>query len=228
MTRYFEINYTDYIDEDYTDNIIYNRCNNMDVFIENITDLYNKANNTDLTEEQMFTQYIKTKNITKEQLNDIKEYLTDFQDIDEEITLDNIYNNCYDYSYVEDILEIIANNNYDIREDLAEFYNINYGTVGYSDWNYYWDITDNIELVRDLWEGWNFYDIAEVNENLEYLDSIGQCYITSEKEIVEYLGDYFGVEEKDIVLIDNGAVDYFKLPKARVEVTYKIGEIIEQ
>lgn len=227
MKRYFEIEYSDYICEDYTDKIIYNHRNDMDIFLENVEELYNKVIEK-MTEEQMFAKYIKTKNITKKQLNEIEEYLTDYQDIDEKITLDNIYDYCYGASYIEDVLEIIADDRYDIREDYAEFYGINYGTVGYSEWAYYWSITDNIGYVRDIWEGRNFYNIAEVDENLDIIDRYCQFYITSEKELVEYLGDYFGVEEKDIVLIDNDVSMYLELPRARVEISYRVGEIIEK
>lgn len=230
MTRYFIMDYTSYIEDDYTDDIIYNSSNDMDIFLENVAQLYNITAKKELTEKQIFTQYIKTTNITKEQIEEMTDYLPylpEFEFIEDGDWI-NIYDYCYNSDYIEDILEIIANGEYNIREDLAEFYNINYGTVGYSPWSFYWDITNDRELVNDLWEGRNFYDIAEVDENLEYLDSIGTCNITSTEELLEYLKAYFGVEEKDIVLIDNEISRGLNFPRAKVEVTYKIGEIIEQ
>ena len=60
-------------------------------------------------------------------------------------------------------------------EELAKVFNLQFGTVGYSQWSYYLSLPDiDSEYISDLYEGYNFYDfyMYELNENnkLEQVD----------------------------------------------------------
>lgn len=84
------------------------------------------------------------------------------------------------------------------------FCGYNAGIVGYSDWAYYIAPQDiSSEFVRDLWEGWNFYKVAVYDEKMNLLDCLGDCYITSNNELLDVLTCNFDIEEENIRLIDN-------------------------
>lgn len=136
-----------------------------------------------------------------------------------DVTFDEFLNGMLDY-FVSDIILI----------DYPAFCGYSTGTVGYSNWSRYITVPEvDSNFVRDVWEGYNFYDMAVYDENGTMIDSIGGCYIPSEKELIEYAKDYFHIEKEDIKLVDNDNVQYFDFKKYEMIPTkYKFKEVTKK
>ena len=110
---------------------------------------------------------------------------------------------------------------YDFVQEYIKYLGYKTGTVGYSDWSYYITI-EGEDFVTDLYEGYNFYDTALLDENGEVLDSVGWIYAPNELDLIDVIKCEYGIDEKNIILVDNDKSRYFNLPKAKMEVaSYK-------
>lgn len=103
-------------------------------------------------------------------------------------------------------------------EELAKVFNLQFGTVGYSQWSYYLSLPDiDKEYISDLYNGYNFYDfyMYELNENneLEQVDYL-TSYVNSLdfKDYGNTIKDYFGID--DYKIIENTShLTYIDVPK---------------
>lgn len=102
----------------------------------------------------------------------------------------------------DEILDLIADD-MDILKDYLASLGYIFGSVGYSNWSYYLAAYDDESYYHDLWEGINFYDIFEYNDKGELVDSVGSCYIKSDEDLANYISLYFQDEPEDIKLIES-------------------------
>ena len=108
----------------------------------------------------------------------------------------------------------------DLTEAFLDFLGLETFTVGYSPWSLVVTYKGrNQEFYEDLYQGYNFYDLVQVDQHGELIDIIGGFYIRNEKELYDAVTENFGLEE--FKLIDNDEADAFKLPKAETITTYK-------
>lgn len=103
-------------------------------------------------------------------------------------------------------------------EKLAEVFNLQFGTVGYSPWSYYLSLPDfDRGYISDLYNGYNFYDfyIYELNEDneLEQVDYL-TIYVNSLdfKDYDNTIKECFSID--DYKIIENTSnLDYIDVPK---------------
>lgn len=108
----------------------------------------------------------------------------------------------------------------DLTEKFLSYLGLEAFTVGYSPWSLVVTYKgSNRDFYEDLYNGWNFYDLIEVDQYGELVDIIGGFYIRNDQELREAVRDHFGLEE--FKLIDNDEADGFDLPKAETITTYK-------
>ena len=118
------------------------------------------------------------------------------------------------YRRQEDLQEFLEKmEDYINRDDLyieyPQYLGYNAGTVGYSDWAYYITLGDiDYNFVQDLWEGWNFYDIAILNDKGEYVDGVNECYLPNNKDLIDCVECNFGINRDEIHLIKNECSRY--------------------
>ena len=124
-----------------------------------------------------------------------------------------------DKDYLIDSLEGVASELFDILSDDMDILKdylaslgYTFGTVGYSPWSYYLAAFDDESYYRDLWEGHNFYDIYEYNDEGEVVDSLSACYIKSDEDLADCISFYFQDEPEDIKLLESCYTDYTDYP----------------
>lgn len=165
--------------------------------------------NNKLTEDEIFLNYAKDNE--EEMYNKLlensydaeKEKFKTLQDFVERYSIDELLD---EFMQSDDDYEILCESN-----------NCKFGTVGYSPWSYYVSWKDiGEDFVRDLYEGWNWYNLTLIKDGGDY-DSVGWCYITNESELDEYVLGQFGVNANDYYLVDNEYAAYFSKPKIEVE-----------
>ncbi|MBS4462207.1 hypothetical protein JXA27_06500 [Aerococcaceae bacterium zg-B36] len=153
---------------------------------------------------------------SKEEILEVLDYDYDYMEEESINTLSEIiedYNGNFGIAYYE-VDEILVEFNYNLKDIIEQY--ANFGIVGYPQWSYYIAPKDvDYNFIRDLCEGWNFYDIALLDNNGDVLDSIGQCYIPDEKTLVEYIENYFNLKQSQYKLVDNEYTKYFNLPKVK-------------
>lgn len=123
-------------------------------------------------------------------------------------------------STIEDIEYKVYVTNMHINAIVNNF-NFSFTTVGYSPWSYVlyyngWDIV----YIKDLYNGYNFYDISEYSINddgsLYCTDTISGCYLPSDEDIVYFIRCQFNVSP-EWSLWDNEEVKYSSLPKTQIQ-----------
>ena len=108
----------------------------------------------------------------------------------------------------------------DLTEAFLDYLGLEAYTVGYSPWSLVVTYKgSNREFYEDLYNGWNFYDLVQVNQHGEFIDAIGGFYIRNEKELYDAVVGNFGIDE--FKLIDNDEAGAFNLPKAETITTYE-------
>lgn len=114
-----------------------------------------------------------------------------------------IYHKSIDFEEFLDRIEDYLDND-TLFIDFPLFCGYNAGIVGYSNWAYYVAPQNvNDSFVRDLWKGYNFYNITVYDEKMDSLDCIGGFYITNSDDLLDAITCNFGIKEEDIRLIDN-------------------------
>lgn len=198
--KYIELQVSEWLTEDYTDEIKYI---NKDDYKYNLIEIIEEF-------------YINIENGRQENFNKILEKIMiengsiaeDYELLEE------------DYKYILDYKEEF--NNYITNEELTELCNelsVYIDTVGYSDWCYY--IAPNASyhnFASDLFNGYNFYGVFILDEKGLIIDQLADCYITTDDELIELVQDYFSIDEKDILLIDNEESRYFDFKKVTKQV----------
>lgn len=127
-----------------------------------------------------------------------------------QIKLDMI--DTYKDGSIGDLLEQVDNNWKvdDFIKPYLEFLGYQFDTVGYPNWGYYVAINElDYEYIHDLWDGTNFYDIEVLNEQGEVVDSVCECYLSNNEDLIECVRCNFGIKEDEINLIKNECSEYF-------------------
>lgn len=143
-----------------------------------------------------------------------KEHIIEFKK-EHEITILNINDK---NDIVDEYIENGYLNEEEHFEKLSKVFNLQFGTVGYSQWSYYLSLPDiDKEYISDLYEGYNFYDfyMYELNENnelkqVDYLTS----YVNSLdfKDYGNAIKECFGID--DYKIIENTShLTYIDIPK---------------
>ena len=126
--------------------------------------------------------------------------------------------------FINDILYYIHwdsnNNEPDLNERFLDYLGLQTFTVGYSPWSRVVTFKEQgPEFYNDLWNGWNFYDMAAVDEEGEVIDAIGWIYARTDQELRDEVKVYFGFD--NFKLINNEAAQCFDIEKAETITTYK-------
>lgn len=200
IKKYIELNTSIWLPEDYTDEIRFISKKEFNYnLIEIIEEFY--INIVTGTEKEF------NKKLEKIMLNN-NDLITDYE-LSEE-----------DKKYILDLKEDF--NNYitnDVLEELCNELSVYINTAGYSDWCYYIAPDSTYRsFANDLWDGYNFYDIAILDEKGRMMDSVSCCYITNEDELIHLVNDYFSIDEKDILLVKNAESQYFDFKKVKKQV----------
>lgn len=140
----------------------------------------------------------------------------------------NIWNmkDAIDYNCGEFLTDVIyyieceQNNGINLTEKFINYLGLQTFTVGYSPWSRVVTFKgQSPEFYNDLWEGWNFYDVAAVDEQGEVIDAISWIYARTDQELRDEVKAYFGID--NFKLIDNEAAIGFDIEKAENITTYK-------
>lgn len=225
----FRVENEDYYNvEDFTDAIIFFDNSNFTVrqFVNNLEKLMEVKNGTEYRFEDLLVNYLK-------EINELDDYIAQFMfDEGEEIFSE------YDEEKEEDVLptdlsedEIIEAMTDDVvrmidmweNEDfasMAEFYDLEFGTVGYSDWTYYLAFNGDGDLADDLWNGHNLYTVFQLDENIDIIDSLGMIYARNENELLEQIKMHFDINENEEIYFENtSAIKYLNLNRFEYKPT---------
>lgn len=158
---------------------------------------------------------------------DLAELVKQLQDdyIDEE-DLEN-FETIEDFMYEDEgyFLDEIFEGDTKIIEDFFRANDLEFTTVGYSPWSYVLYAKDlEHDYVNDVYEGWNFYSIATLDEQGDVIDSLGFVYLGGQYTLEEVVKDNFGIE--DFFLVDNDESKYIAHKKvkkiANVEYSFEV------
>ena len=148
----------------------------------------------------------------------------DFETFEE----NNIWNmkDAIEYNCGEFLTDIIyyieceQNNGINLTEKLLDFLGLQTFTVGYSPWSRVVTFKEHYqEFYNDLWNGWNFYDVAAVDEQGEVIDAIGWIYARTDQELRDEVKGFFGFDS--FKLIANEVAAMFDIELAETITTYK-------
>lgn len=129
--------------------------------------------------------------------------------------LSDFINNMFYYIECEQHIELGS-----LTEKFLSYLGLEAYTVGYSPWSLVVTYKgSNRDFYEDLYNGWNFYDLIQIDENGELVDIIGGFYIRNDQELQQAVEENFGLTE--FKLIDNDEAGAFNLPKAETITTYK-------
>lgn len=235
MTNFIKLQYAEFL-EDYTDGALFLGAVGMDQIFN--TDNINQINDLLETAERYTIQesvlsFFESVGYPIEALaelyntclvgNEPDDYETteEFEE-ENEINLMDAVN--FDTSaFITDIIyyaECEKNDGVNLTEAFLSYLGLEAFTVGYSPWSLVVTYKDSDrEFYEDLYNGWNFYDLIQIDENGELIDIIGGFYIRNEKELYDAVVGNFGLEE--FKLIDNEEAGVFNLPKAETITTYE-------
>lgn len=236
MTNFIKLQYAEFL-EDYTDGALFLGAVGPDQIFN--TDNINQINGLLETAERYTIQesvlsFFESIGYSEKDIaelfntclvgNDPDDYETaeDFEEENEinlmdaiNFDLSDFINNMFYYIECEQHIELGS-----LTEKFLNYLGLEAFTVGYSPWSLVVTYKDSDrEFYEDLYNGWNFYDLIEVDEHGELIDIIGGFYIRNEKELYDAVVGNFGLEE--FKLIDNEEAGVFNLPKAETITTYK-------
>lgn len=184
--------------------------------IGQIIDMNKDYRNIDITETEILINYLKSINDGEDLLESFIEVYEIENDDEDYIDFYTLIEDGYIYEIFEFLENDVAYNDLEnIYNDICELNNCKFGTVGYSNWTYYIAYDDvDVEFVRDLWEGYNFY-ILETIVDGEVEDSVGGCYIPNVETLDQYVLDHFGIQSNDYYLVDNDESTYYDKKKVK-------------
>lgn len=178
-------------------------------FLDTIIELNEKILNKIITREDILLEFVKNDwSITEIWEDHLEDYEKEAFDNDIEIFKTE------GTAEIADIaLETIEIKDFEI---IAELFDCNFGTVGYSPWAYFlsWKDVDH-NFVRDIYEGWNWYSLQLLDMEGNFEDSISGIYAASEKDLLTAIKDHFGLSEKEFYIVDNDNTTYFNLEKVK-------------
>ena len=236
MTNFIKLQYAEFLD-DYTDGALFLGAIGSDqIFytknIEEIDGLLAGAGRDTIAESILpflesvgytFTGIAELYNVCiVGNVPDDYETTEEFEEENEINVMDAV--DCDTSAFITDMLYYIECERNKKGEDLTEafldYLGLQAFTVGYSPWSLVVTYKgSNREFYEDLYNGWNFYDLVQVDQHGELIDSIGGFYIRNEKELYDAVADHFGLEE--FKLINNEEAGVFDLPKAETITTYE-------
>jgi len=159
---------------------------------------------------------------------DLAELVKQLQDdyIDEE-ELEN-FETIEDFMYEDEgyFLDEIFKGDTRIIEDFFQANDLEFTTVGYSPWSYVLYAKDlKHSYVNDIYEGWNFFNIATLDAQGDVIDSAGFVYLGDNSYTLEdAVKDNFGIE--DFFLVDNEESEYIDHKKvnkiSHVEYSFEV------
>ena len=107
-----------------------------------------------------------------------------------------------------------------LTEKFLDYLGLQTFTAGYSPWSRAVTFKDHDqEFYSDLYNGWNFYDLIEVDQYGDIIDIVGGYYIQTDQELRDAVRDCFGFD--NFKLIDNEAAAWFDIEKAETIIHYK-------
>ena len=145
----------------------------------------------------------------------------EFEDNNITNTMDAIEYNCGEFlTDTFYYIECEQNNGIDLTEKFINYLGLQTFTVGYSPWSRVVTFKDHDqEFYSDLYNGWNFYDLIEVDQHGSIIDIVGGYYIQTDQELRDAVKDCFGLDS--FKLIDNEPANNFSIEKAETITTYK-------
>lgn len=196
----------------YMDDIFYSELSEIrftdDKSLSNLEDLVNQSrvNNMGLNSidmEELFASYLKGKEekytrilLEEYELNGYYE-LEDIEDSEDfrDLLEDN-------RDLLDDLLYYISQEENksedDIINELLNQVDYTFDTVGYSQWSYYIAPTDlDYNYIYDLYHGYNFYTV-ELIQNGEPTEITDFVYVTTLKELDDFIQSTWNLEEYDI------------------------------
>ena len=236
MTNFIKLQYTEFLD-DYTDGALFlgEIATDQIFFTKNIKEingLLEDAGRSTVSESMLpFFESIGYSEKDVAELyntclvgNAPEDFETteDFEEENESNLMDAV--DCDTSAFINDMFYYIECERNKKGEDLSEKF-LNYlgletFTVGYSPWSLVVTYKDSDrEFYEDLYNGWNFYDLIEVDQYGELVDIIGGFYICNDQELTQAVEENFGLEE--FKLIDNDEAYGFNVPKAETITTYE-------
>ena len=107
-----------------------------------------------------------------------------------------------------------------LTEKFINYLGLQTFTAGYSPWSRVVTFKDHDqEFYSDLYNGWNFYNLIEVDQYGDIIDIVGGYYIQTDQELRDAVKDCFGVDS--FKLVDNEPGSNFSIEKAETTTTYK-------
>ena len=235
MTNFIELQFADDL-ENYTDQAIflgaiqeYDILNNNN--IGRINDLLETYGNSTIEENILsFFESVGYNIVALAELYNTCIVGSDPDDYPDSETFEenNIWNmkDAIEYSCGEFLTDVIyyieceQNNGINLTEKLLDHLGLQTFTVGYSPWSRVVTFKEHDqEFYNDLWNGWNFYDVAAVDEQGEVIDAIGWIYARTDQELRDEVKGYFRFD--NFKLINNEAAQCFDIEKAETTTTYK-------
>ena len=131
--------------------------------------------------------------------------------------LDLIENSVQDVICDEEIIDAIFDNPIDLVERIP---GLVAGTAGYSPWSEYITLDGMGQYARDMWDGYNFYDL-DIYEGTECIESLWGGYLPNEED----WGDI--VKSFDITGIIKSDDDYILEHLPRYEIRPSAWEVVE-
>lgn len=233
MTNFIKLQYSDYL-EDFTDGALFLGAIGSDQIFstKNIEEIDGLTAGSGTVSDSVlpflesvgytFTDVAELYNVCLVG-NDPDDYETaeEFEEENEINVMEAV--DCDTSAFINDMLYYIEceqNNGINLTEKFLDFLGLETFTVGYSPWSLVVTLKGaNREFYEDLYNGWNFYDLVQVDQHGELIDIIGGFYIRNEKELYDAVADHFGLGE--FKLIDNEEAGAFDLPKAETITTYE-------
>ena len=216
MKTIFELKFSEYYDVDeFTDGVKFYEKLGYDDLLEFLT----THNKDDL---------LSVKHLLKHADDEFNEYLEDqyewccdedectFEDYKKEFIIEDDFDlDLYDF--------MLRELNEKQLEAILNEIGINFGTVGYSPWNYYIALDSvSSDFIDDLYNGYNIYDIVQYDIEGNPLDSLSWVYAPKESDLINTIKDYFilNIDDGIIYLEENDASMYIEHEKIKKVQTY--------
>lgn len=213
--NFVKLRHVDSIPEDFEEHIKFIWQRDVDQVLQAIIDIHNIENDKKIDLDDIVIALCKFYDI---QVDDfISDYFDD-DDFFETFEVDDLIRS----GYTRELLDYVAGDIKDLRDldDFANTLGCMVGTVGYSPWCYFVAADYvKIDYIQDLFDGQNFYDLIQLDENNDVVDSVGWCYITDDNELELQVYEHFTLD--DFWLIDNDAAKYFTHKRAITTHTIK-------
>ena len=178
--------------------------------IEKANEIYTEGlGEEERTTEEMIRNWFNNEKELEEFIQGYREDYIDEEDWEYYEELEDFINEDEQY-----FLDEIFGGDTTVIEDFFQANDLEFSTVGYSPWSYVLYAKDlEHDYVNDVYEGWNFYSIATLDEQGDVIDSLGFVYLGGQYTLEEVVKDNFGIE--DFFLVDNDESKYIAHKKVK-------------